>query len=160
MAIEAVPEAGGVEQHAEKLDSLKGTGFREGTGFSPYMNNDATSAGALAPEAGSSTTASASSAASDANPAEAAPVAPAKLPRGLLEARMEAVLAELSAPTRSPSATLRQGHLALVKRWYYRPEARREGEIFFPDAEGRWPVKAMLRGVGRVFASAFKPPAS
>jgi hypothetical protein len=52
----------------------------------------------------------------------------------------------------TPSATLRQGHLALLKRWYYRPEARRSGEIFFPDAEGRWPVKALLRGVGRVAA--------
>jgi hypothetical protein len=63
---------------------------------------------------------------------------------------MEAALVTLAENSESPSATLRQGHLALVKRWYYRPEARREGEIFFPDAEGRWPVKALLRGVGRV----------
>ncbi len=49
---------------------------------------------------------------------------------------------------------MRQGHLALLKRWYYRPEARREGEIFFPGAEGRWPVKAILRGIGRVAAKA------
>jgi hypothetical protein len=42
--------------------------------------------------------------------------------------------------------------LALVKRWYYRPEVRRAGEIFFPDSEGRWPVKALLRGAGRVAA--------
>ena len=74
---------------------------------------------------------------------------PAKLARGALEARMEAVLAELAEPS-GPTATLRQGHLALLKRWYYRAEARRAGEIFFPDAEGRWPVKSMLRGVGRV----------
>jgi excinuclease UvrABC nuclease subunit len=86
--------------------------------------------------------------------------APAKLVRGLLEARMEAALAALAEPSAAPSATLRQGHLALLKRWYYRPEVRRTGEIFFPDAEGRWPVKALLRGVGRVFASRFKPPAS
>ncbi|MDR3771707.1 MAG: excinuclease ABC subunit C [Terracidiphilus sp.] len=77
---------------------------------------------------------------------------PAKLPRGLLEARMEAALAELAEPSANPSPTLRQGHLALLKRWYYRPEVRRSGEIFFPDGEGRWPVKAMLRGVGRVAA--------
>jgi hypothetical protein len=76
--------------------------------------------------------------------------APMKLARGALEARMEAALAALAENSLAPSATLRQGHLALVKRWYYRPEARREGEIFFPDAEGRWPVKALLRGVGRV----------
>jgi hypothetical protein len=82
--------------------------------------------------------------------------APVKIPRGLLEARMEAALAALMESSAAPSAILRQGHLALLKRWYYRPEARRAGEIFFPDAEGRWPVKAMLRGVGRVFASRFR----
>jgi hypothetical protein len=73
---------------------------------------------------------------------------------------MEAVLAALAEQDQTPSATVRQGHLALVKRWYYRPEARRAGEIFFPNTEGRWPVKAMLRGVGRVLASGFKPAAS
>jgi hypothetical protein len=65
---------------------------------------------------------------------------------------MEEALAALAGGAEAPSATLRQGHLALVKRWYYRPEIRRSGEIFFPDAAGRWPVKAMLRGVGRVAA--------
>ena len=78
--------------------------------------------------------------------------APAKLPRGLLEARMEAALAALAEPKQALSPTIRQGHLALLKRWYYRPEARRTGEIFFPGAEGRWPIKALLRGVGRVAA--------
>jgi hypothetical protein len=82
--------------------------------------------------------------------AEAGDNPPAKAARGLLEARMEAALAALAKRSKTPSATLRQGHLALIKRWYYRPEARRAGEIFFPDAEGRWSVKAMLRGVGRV----------
>jgi excinuclease UvrABC nuclease subunit len=80
------------------------------------------------------------------------PAGSAKLPRGLLESRLETTLAELSAPAAPPSATIRQGHLALLKRWYYRPEARRAGEIFFPDAEDRWPTKAILRGIGRVAA--------
>lgn len=65
---------------------------------------------------------------------------------------MEAALAELERPEAPPQAVLRQGHLALLKRWYYRPEARRAGEIFFPDEEGRWPVRAILRGAGRVAA--------
>jgi hypothetical protein len=77
---------------------------------------------------------------------------PAKLSRGILEARMEAALAMLAESSGASTATLRQGHLALLKRWYYRPEARRAGEIFFPDGEGNWPIKAMLRGVGRVAA--------
>lgn len=85
--------------------------------------------------------------------------APVKIARGMLEGRMEAALESLAEPSGAPSATVRQAHLALLKRWYYRPEARRAGEIFFPDAEGRWPVKALLRGVGRVFASQFKTPA-
>jgi len=76
----------------------------------------------------------------------------AKSARTVLEERMEAVLTELMQESAPPSATIRQGHMALLKRWYYRPEAKRVGEIFFPDAEDRWPVKAMLRGVGRVAA--------
>jgi excinuclease ABC subunit C len=82
---------------------------------------------------------------------------PAKLPRGLLETRMEAALAALAEPGQTISATIRQGHLALLKRWYYRPEVRRSGEIFFPDPEGRWPVRQMLRGVGRVAAKMLIP---
>ena len=86
--------------------------------------------------------------------------APAKIPRGVLEARMESALAVLAAPSGAPSPTVRQGHLALIKRWYYRPEARRAGEIFFPDADNRWPIKAILRGVGRVAAGKLKSSVS
>jgi hypothetical protein len=46
--------------------------------------------------------------------------------------------------------------MALVKRWYYRPEAKRVGEIFFPNEAGEWPVKAILRGIGRVAARAIE----
>jgi excinuclease UvrABC nuclease subunit len=76
----------------------------------------------------------------------------AKAARTLLEARMEAVLMELVQENAPPTSTMRQGHLALLKRWYYRPEAKREGEICFPDAEGGWQIKSMLRRVGRVAA--------
>ena len=92
------------------------------------------------------------------NLSEIANNAPAKLARGVLEGRMEAVLAALAEAEEAPSDTVRQGHLALVKRWYYRPEVRRSGEIFFPGDDGCWPVKALLRGVGRVAASGFKTP--
>jgi hypothetical protein len=88
----------------------------------------------------------------EATPLKPVSDAPVKAARGLLEARLEAALATLAGSSHAPSPTIRQGHLALLKRWYYRPEARRTGEIFFPDAEGRWPVKAMLRGIGRVAA--------
>ena len=75
-----------------------------------------------------------------------------KAARSMLEQRMEGVLAELAAAGEAPSSTVRQGHLALLKRWYYRPEAKRSGEIFYPDSEGQWPVRAILRGVGRIAA--------
>ena len=77
---------------------------------------------------------------------------PAKAARSMLEARLEGVLTALSAPAEAPASTVRQGHLALLKRWYYRPEVRRVGEICFPDEEGRWPLKSILRSVGRVAA--------
>jgi hypothetical protein len=81
-----------------------------------------------------------------------------KAHRTMLEARLEEVLAALSATRETPTATVRQGHLALLKRWYYRPEAKRTGEIFFPDAEDRWPIRAILRGIGRVAAKGIQPP--
>jgi hypothetical protein len=75
----------------------------------------------------------------------------------VLEARLEEVLAELAAVGGAPNATVRQGDLALLKRWYYRPEAKRAGEIFFPDAEEQWPARAILRGIGRVAAKSLAP---
>jgi hypothetical protein len=110
----------------------------KGTGFSPYISAPA-NAGALAPEGNPSAATTAS------------PV-PVKLARGILEARLESALASLAEPSAAPSSTIRQAHLALLKRWYYRPESRRTGEIFFPDPEGRWPIKAIIRGAGRVAA--------
>ena len=165
MAIEAILETTGTRDQgsgistaeteptaAEESFALKGHDFSR-------AENGPTKAGALAPdgcissESPESSSFSTESIASEATPA--IPTLPAKPARGLLEARMEAVLAALSTPA-AISPTLRQGHLALLKRWYYRPEARRAGEIFFPNPEGRWPIKALLRGVGRVATSGFK----
>ena len=76
----------------------------------------------------------------------------ARAARSLLEARLDGVLEALVSGGEAPNGTVRQGHLALLKRWYYRPEARRPGEVFFPGEDGAWPLKAILRGVGRVAA--------
>jgi excinuclease UvrABC nuclease subunit len=81
----------------------------------------------------------------------------ARLARNLLESRLDAVLSSLTSSTDPASRTERQGHLALLKRWYYRPEIRRSGEIFFPDPEGQWPVRQILRGIGRVAAKMLPP---
>lgn len=91
----------------------------------------------------------------EAVPEAAIEIAPVKVHRDVLEARMEAALAALREPMHpvgAPNAVVRQGHLALLKRWYYRPEVRRVGEVYFQDAEGCWPIRAMVRGVGRVAA--------
>ena len=143
MAIEPVPEATQAEQEGEDdrgLAKIRGeslAGAEAQVDFEEVSARlkscpDTNPASLTAPEAG-------------------APV-PVKIARSLLEARLEAVLAALVEPSSAPSPTVRQAHLALLKRWYYRPEARRSGEIFFPDAEDRWPIKAILRGVGRVAA--------
>ncbi|MGB6193560.1 MAG: UvrB/UvrC motif-containing protein [Terracidiphilus sp.] len=89
-------------------------------------------------------------------PAEA-PAQTVKVARGVLESRMEAALDQMTQSAELPHAVLRQAHLALLKRWYYRPEVKRIGEIFFPEEDGGWPVKAMLRAVGRVYLGNLKP---
>ena len=66
--------------------------------------------------------------------------------RPLLEARMEAVLSELLHPGELASATVRQGHLALLKRWYYRPEAKRTGRSSFLMAKATGRSKPCCAG--------------
>jgi excinuclease UvrABC nuclease subunit len=83
---------------------------------------------------------------------EQATKAATKAHRTMLESRLDDLLTVLSTNQDSPSATVRQAHLALLKRWYYRPEAKRTGEIFFPDADDHWPIRPILRGIGRVAA--------
>jgi hypothetical protein len=41
-------------------------------------------------------------------------------------------------------------HLALFRRWYYRPEKQRAGEVFLPNPDGTWPVRRILRGAARM----------
>ena len=70
---------------------------------------------------------------------------------------METALQELSASHPQPNATVRQGHLALLTRWYYRPQQKRVAEVCFPtEDEQRWPIKSMLRSVGRVVGAALQ----
>ena len=41
-------------------------------------------------------------------------------------------------------------HLSLLRRWFYRPEKQRPGEIFFPNEDDTWPLKRILRGAARM----------
>lgn len=79
-----------------------------------------------------------------------------RVTRDVLEARLEAALASPADTPSHPNATIRQGHLALLTRWYYRPQQKRLGEVFFPESDSRWPVKAILRGVGRVATASLR----
>jgi len=40
-------------------------------------------------------------------------------------------------------------HLSLLRRWYYRPEKQRAGEVFLPNDDGSWPIRRILRGAAR-----------
>jgi len=40
--------------------------------------------------------------------------------------------------------------LSLFRRWYYRPEKQRAGEVFLPNADSSWPVRRLLNGAARV----------
>ncbi len=64
---------------------------------------------------------------------------------------MESEIAEIIASFPDPSAdsvTQCVEHLAILKRWYYR--STRVGEIFFADEKGNWPMRRIVRGIGRV----------
>jgi hypothetical protein len=83
-------------------------------------------------------------------PLEAGPRAEAESP----EVRAEGVLARLEERAGSsdavPDVSALSDHLSLLRRWYYRPEKQRAGEIFFANADGSWPVRRILRGAARM----------
>ena len=80
-------------------------------------------------------------------PLDERPASPAESP----EVRAAAVLDALESRVRESVdlATL-SDHLSLFRRWYYRPEKQRAGEVFLPNADGSWPVRRILRGAARM----------
>ena len=70
------------------------------------------------------------------------------------EVRAERVLGRLEARAGIPGVgrdlAVAGDHLALFRRWYYRPEKQRAGECFLPNADGSWPVRRILRGAARM----------
>jgi excinuclease UvrABC nuclease subunit len=65
-----------------------------------------------------------------------------------MEARIEELIASFPAKETS-SGVERTEQLAILKRWYYR--STRVGEVFFADEKGSWPLRRIVRGIGRVF---------
>lgn len=66
------------------------------------------------------------------------------------EERAAGVLMELESRTQGPGEMPSlSDHLSLLRRWYYRPEKQRVGEIFLPNPDGSWPLRKILRGAAR-----------
>ena len=64
-----------------------------------------------------------------------------------MESRLRALIETFPLPD-AGSVTEHTEHLAILKRWYYR--SHRMGEIFFADEKGTWPLRRIVRGIGRV----------
>ena len=66
------------------------------------------------------------------------------------EERVSRVLERMAEAWEPVDGAVLSDHLALLRRWYYRPEKQRAGEVFLPHADGSWPVRRILRGAARV----------
>ena len=76
------------------------------------------------------------------------------------EDRAKAALQRLEEGARpSNDIAMLSDHLSLMRRWYYRPEKQRTGEIFFPNADGSWPVRRILNATARVVLGDPRPVA-
>jgi len=74
--------------------------------------------------------------------------------RDELELRLDDALTALEERKRENQSSTQQtaDHLSLFARWYYRPQAKRIGEICFTQPDGELPKRAILRAVSRVYA--------
>jgi len=64
-----------------------------------------------------------------------------------MESRVQAIL-DAFLPSKTRPALETMEHLALLKRWYYR--GHRIGEIFLADDKAVFPMRRIVRGIGRV----------
>jgi excinuclease ABC subunit C len=72
--------------------------------------------------------------------------------RDELEQRLDTALAELKPPAKRRShAGPVSDSLCLLARWYYRPAAKRAGELILAGEDGTIPAKAVLRAISRVW---------
>lgn len=81
-------------------------------------------------------------------PLEGKPVAPEAVnsPEDRVAATLSALDERVSA---SSDLALLSDHLSIFRRWYYRPEKQRAGELFPTNADGSWPTRKILRGAAR-----------
>jgi excinuclease ABC subunit C len=83
----------------------------------------------------------------------------APLARGVLENRLEEARRALEpgAANLRPDSQTVADHLCMFNRWYFRPAARRIGEVLFWEPDAAFPAKAILRAISRVFRGAMVP---
>ena len=93
--------------------------------------------------------------ASPAPATETTVVSPALSP----ELRATTLIASLESQASAPDLATLSDHLSLLRRWYYRPEKQRTGEVFFPREDGTWPIRRILRGAARMALGEPKPMA-
>jgi hypothetical protein len=106
-----------------------------------------------------------SAAEESASPAPASE-SPALSPELRAAALIAALESEATAPTAGaaqPDLATLSDHLSLLRRWYYRPEKQRAGEVLFPreDSAGQttWPIRRILNGAARISLGDPKPMA-
>jgi len=81
--------------------------------------------------------------------------------RDELDQRLDAALAQLTPPAnrgrpKDKTADVADS-LCLFARWYYRPQAKRTGEVLFAAEDGKVPAKALLRAISRVWQKSKVP---
>ena len=53
-------------------------------------------------------------------------------------------------PKSAPDLATLSDHLSLLRRWYYRPEKQRIGEVFFSREDAIWPIRRILNAAARI----------
>ncbi len=71
------------------------------------------------------------------------------------EDRARTLLTQLESQTATPAALPELcDALSLFRRWYYRPEKQRTGEVFLPGVDATWPIRRILNGAARIVLGA------
>ncbi len=85
------------------------------------------------------------------------PAASALSPEDRAAHTLAALASRSEGPATAPDLALLSDHLALLRRWVYRPEKQRKGELFLPNPDGGWPLRRILRGAARAVLGDPKP---
>ncbi len=68
---------------------------------------------------------------------------------GSAEERLLATIAQLEDEPGTQDVVTLGDHLAMLRRWYYRPEKQRTGVLFQREA-GAWPIRRMVRAAAKL----------